>query len=163
MQVIVVSNSSDPEMTDLRKFVVRNGGSILARHPSTRALTVQIRAGAINALSQRKDVVIISPNRSTASTASTIEAITGALAADVRTNSTRTGYSGPGRQRHRHRRAGLGRHEGARRLPGRRRRHARAAQRRHDERAALASWTTGVDFTDLARARQRGAARPTRT
>ena len=94
VQVIVVSNTSDPEMSSLRKFVLRNGGSILARHTSTRALTVQIRAGAIDALSRRGDVVIISPNRSTASTASTIEEATGAVANGVRAGSTRTGYTG---------------------------------------------------------------------
>ena len=31
VQVIVVSNTTDPQMTDLRNFIRRNGGSILAR------------------------------------------------------------------------------------------------------------------------------------
>jgi hypothetical protein len=45
VQVILVSNSADPEMTDLRAFVVRTGGSVLARHSFIHALTaIDLRA-----------------------------------------------------------------------------------------------------------------------
>src|SRR5437867_2340200 len=94
VQVIVVSNSVDPEMTDLRAFVLRTGGSVLARHSGIHALTVLMTAGTVNAMAQRNDVVSVSPNREARQTASTLESITGALTSNVRTNSTKTGYSG---------------------------------------------------------------------
>ncbi|TMG95255.1 MAG: hypothetical protein E6H73_05880, partial [Betaproteobacteria bacterium] len=94
VQVIVVSNSADPEMTDLRSFVVRTGGSVLAKHSGIHALTVLMKAGTVNAMAQRKDVVSVSPNREVRRTASTLESITGALTSNVRSNSTKTGYSG---------------------------------------------------------------------
>src|ERR1700719_2366252 len=94
LQVIVISNSADPEMTDLRSFVVRTGGSVLAKHSSIHALTVLMKAGTVNAMAQRKDVVSVSPNREVRQTASTLESITGALTSNVRTNSTKTSYSG---------------------------------------------------------------------
>src|SRR5436190_3541448 len=94
VQVIVVSNSADPEMTDLRAFVVRTGGSVLAKHSFIHALTALMKAGTVIALAQRKDVVSVSPNREVRQTASTLESITGALTSNVRSNSTKTGYSG---------------------------------------------------------------------
>ena len=94
IQAVIVSDSLDPEMTDLRAHVLRIGGAVHAVHPAARAITVQIRASQVEALSQRADVVSVSPNRTTQRTASTLESITGALAANVRTNSTRTSYSG---------------------------------------------------------------------
>ncbi|MEO5697177.1 MAG: S8 family serine peptidase, partial [Burkholderiaceae bacterium] len=94
VQAIVVSDSADPEMTDLRAQVLRTGGSVHAVHAAVRALTVQIGLGQVHALAQRKDVVSVSPNRATYRTASTLESITGTLTANVRTNSTKTGYSG---------------------------------------------------------------------
>src|SRR6266508_987933 len=63
VQVIVVSNSADPEMTDLRAFVVRTGGSVLARHSVIHALTTLMKAGTVIAVAQRDDVVSVSPNR----------------------------------------------------------------------------------------------------
>jgi hypothetical protein len=81
-------------MTDLRAWVLARGGSVHAVHPWMRAITVQIRAGLVRALSQRDDVVSVSPNRVTQRTASTLESITGALASNVRTGSTKTSYTG---------------------------------------------------------------------
>src|SRR3989442_4959279 len=94
VQVIIVSNSADPEMTDLRAFIVRTGGSVLAKHSFIHALTALMKAGTVIAVAQRNDVVSVSPNREVRQTASTLESITGALTSNVRTNSTKTGYSG---------------------------------------------------------------------
>src|SRR5512142_2773691 len=73
VQAIVVSNSTDPAMTDLRTAVLRMGGSIHAVHPAVRALTVQVRAGDVLTLAQRRDVASVSPNRVTRRTNSTLE------------------------------------------------------------------------------------------
>ena len=51
VQAIVVSNSTDSEMTDLRTLVKALGGSVHAVHPWMRALTVQIPANQLQALS----------------------------------------------------------------------------------------------------------------
>ena len=94
VQLIVVTNTTDPEMRDLRQHVRRLGGSVHAVHPAVHALTVQIGARQVKALSQRDDVVSVSPNREIQRTASTLEAITGSLTSNVRTSSTKTSYSG---------------------------------------------------------------------
>ena len=47
VQAIVVSNSTDPAMTELRAAVLRTGGAIHAVHPTLRALTVQVRAADV--------------------------------------------------------------------------------------------------------------------
>ena len=96
VQVVVVSNSTDPQLADLRAYVLRTGGSVHAVHPAFRAMTVQIKAGQVRALAQRPDVVSVSPNRVTQRTASTLEAITGSLTVNVRSNSTKTSYDGLG-------------------------------------------------------------------
>jgi len=94
VQAVVVTNGVDPEMTDLRDFVLRTGGSVHAEFPAFNALTVQIKANQVFTLAQRKDVVSGSPNREIRRTASTLEAITGALTSNVRSGSTKTSYSG---------------------------------------------------------------------
>ena len=94
VQAIVVSNSPDPEMTELRNFVIRTGGSVHAVHPAVHAITVQVKAGLVQALSDRSDVISVSPNRVTQHTASTLESVSGALTANVRGTSSKTSYSG---------------------------------------------------------------------
>ncbi|HEX4598830.1 MAG TPA: S8 family serine peptidase, partial [Burkholderiaceae bacterium] len=94
MQALILSSAADPEMADLRAFVVRSGGSVLKVHSATHALTVLVPAGVVKALAQRSDVVSVAPNRTTARTASTLEYITGALTNNVRTASTKTTYGG---------------------------------------------------------------------
>ena len=94
VQAIVVTDGSDPEMTDLRAQILRSGGSVHAVFPSLHSLSVQIKAQQVQALAQRADVVSVSPNRATQSTASTLETITGALTSNVRTYSSKTAYSG---------------------------------------------------------------------
>src|SRR6267143_7322399 len=94
VQALVLSNAADHDMADLRAFVLSSGGSVLRRHGATHALTVVVPASVVKALAQRSDVISVAPNRTTASTASTLETITGTLTSNVRTNSTKTGYSG---------------------------------------------------------------------
>src|SRR5439155_12904333 len=94
VQAVVVGNAADPRMSDLRAHVLRSGGSVHAVHPAVHAITVQIRASQVHALSQRSDVVSVSPNRVTRRTASMLESITGALTSNVRSNSSKSGYSG---------------------------------------------------------------------
>ncbi len=94
VQAIVVTNSTDPQMSDLRAYVLSIGGSVHAVHPAVHAMTVQIKASRVQALSQRGDVVSVSPNRVTQRTASTLESITGALTSTVRTYSSKTAYTG---------------------------------------------------------------------
>ncbi len=94
VQIIALSNDVDPQMRNLRDYVRSIGGSVHALHPAVRALTIQIKARDVAALSQRSDVLSVSPNRVTQRTASTLELITGALTASVRTSSTKTSYVG---------------------------------------------------------------------
>ncbi|MBV8209587.1 MAG: S8 family serine peptidase [Burkholderiaceae bacterium] len=94
VQVLVVSNSTDPAMTALRAFIVQSGGSVQKVHPATHALTVIVPASVVGALAQRSDVVSVAPNRPTHRTNSTLEMIAGALTSHVRGNSTKTSYSG---------------------------------------------------------------------
>jgi len=94
VQALVLSDSDDPELTDLRAFVVQAGGAVLKHHSATHALTVNVPTSVLHALARRADVVSVAPNRSTHRTASTLETITGTLTSNVRTNSTKTSYSG---------------------------------------------------------------------
>ena len=94
VQAIVVTSSDDPQMTELRSYVTKLGGSVHAVHPAVHAMTVQIKASQVKALSARSDVLSVSPNRETQRTASTLESITGTLTSNVRTNSTKTSYVG---------------------------------------------------------------------
>ena len=94
VQAVIVSDAKDPEMGALRAHIERLGGSVLAVHGLVRAMTVQIKARHVRQLAQRDDVVSISPNRETRRTASTLESITGSLTSQVRTNSSKTSYSG---------------------------------------------------------------------
>ena len=94
VQAIVVTDGVDPSMADLRADILRRGGSIHAAFPSLHALTVQVKASQVRILARRDDVVSVSPNRTTLRSASTLESVSGALAGNVRTNSTKTGYSG---------------------------------------------------------------------
>ena len=94
VQVIVVSNSPDPEMKDLRRHVLRMGGSVHAVHTAVHALTVQIRPGQVRQIAQRDDVVSVSPNRSTVRTASLLESASGALSSQVRPTSSKNSYTG---------------------------------------------------------------------
>ena len=94
VQVIVIANSADAELADLRAFVTSIGGSVQVRHAGIRGLTAIVPASAVNALAQRSDVASVVPNRETRSTASMVESISGATTANVRTYSAAGSYSG---------------------------------------------------------------------
>ncbi|EHR70889.1 subtilisin-like serine protease [Burkholderiales bacterium JOSHI_001] len=94
VELIVVGKNGDADQADLRAQVERLGGQVMARHGFMRGVTVRLPAAQVAALAQRADVASISPNRSTARTASTLEAITGATNTAVRSYSTKTSYSG---------------------------------------------------------------------
>ena len=94
LQVLITGVGTDPQLTALRTAIKSAGGSIHVRFPGLMMVTATVPAGLVAALSARTDVANVSPNRTTQRTASTLEAITGALAANVRTNSTKLSYSG---------------------------------------------------------------------
>ena len=94
LQVVIVTDGSDPSMKDLRAQIVRGGGSVHAAFGSMHAITAQVSASRVATLAQRPDVLGIVPNRETRRTASTLESITGALTSNVRSNSSKTSYSG---------------------------------------------------------------------
>jgi subtilisin family serine protease len=92
VQAIVVSDSADPEMRDLRAQVLRLGGSVHAVHAAMHAITIRSQQ-RLNALAQRDDVVSITPNRA-APHASTLESVSAALTTRGRSYSSATTYSG---------------------------------------------------------------------
>ena len=94
VQVVIASNDSDPEMTSLRAAVAALGGSVHVRMSGLRMVTATVPADQVDALATRSDVLSVTPNRVTRRTASALESITGALASNVRTSSSKTSYSG---------------------------------------------------------------------
>jgi hypothetical protein len=94
VQLLVSSDSADPQMTTLRAEVVRQGGKVQVVHRNLQTLTVLLPATKVAALSQHDDVLRIIPNRDTRSTASAIETITGANTSAVRTYTATTAYTG---------------------------------------------------------------------
>lgn len=71
VEVVIVSDSKDPEMRELRAAVEQLGGRVVAVHGAVQAMTVQLKARHVRPLSRRDDVVSISPNRDTVLTKST--------------------------------------------------------------------------------------------
>ena len=94
VQAVIAIDGSEPEMAGMRAAVLRGGGSVLLPHGGMHALTVLIKASAADAHAQRPEVLSVVPNRQTLRTASTLETITGALTANLRSASTKTSYSG---------------------------------------------------------------------
>ena len=90
VQAIVVAESADPELRDLRAAVLRLGGSVHAFHRSMNALTIQIPAQKVHALAQRDDVASVTPNRSVQRTLSTLEYVSGTLTARGRSYASPT-------------------------------------------------------------------------
>jgi len=91
VKALVVSNSSDSDLTELRAQVLAAGGSVYYRYMSVTALSVLLPAARVDDIAARADVQSISPNRLTARTASALEMATGATS--VRTTSG-SGYAG---------------------------------------------------------------------
>ena len=94
VQAVLVSDSEDPDMRNLREHVVRNGGKVIVVQPAVHAMTVLVPAAKLEELAKHDDVISVAPNRDTQRTASTLESITGSLTSNVRTPSTKTSYTG---------------------------------------------------------------------
>ena len=95
LQLVVVTNGSDADMSDLRAHVVRLGGAVRARHSFARALTIQLPAYQVPALAARSDIVSIAPNRNVRRTASQLERASGVDGPAVRAYDSKvTQYSG---------------------------------------------------------------------
>ena len=60
-KVVVVSNSTDPDLASLRSAVLSMGGSVYYRYLSVRALSVLLPAAKIATLAARSDVTSVSP------------------------------------------------------------------------------------------------------
>ncbi|MFM7531471.1 MAG: hypothetical protein ACKO5J_03080, partial [Rubrivivax sp.] len=73
MRVVVLSNSTDPLLADLRSAVLAQGGSVFTRYLTVRGLSVLLPERGILALAQRADVTVISPNRLTTRSFSALE------------------------------------------------------------------------------------------
>ena len=94
VQMVVVSNSDDPELDDLRDQVLRLGGAVHARLPLVRSLSVQLPADKLALLAAHSDVQGLSPNRSVSRTASALEFASGVLTPNVRSYSSTSAYTG---------------------------------------------------------------------
>ena len=79
VKVLIVSNSTDPDLAALRSDVLARGGAVYLRFVSVTALSVMLPANQVAAIAARADVQSISPNRLTARTASVLETTVGAL------------------------------------------------------------------------------------
>ena len=94
VDALVVSNSTDPELRDLRAAVERLGGTVNARFSSINALSITLPARRLAQLDARDDVVSVSPNRPTRRSASALDTTTGTLTSAVRTYSSSDVYTG---------------------------------------------------------------------
>jgi serine protease AprX len=95
-KVIVVSNTSDAEMTNLRGAVLQLGGSVYYRYLSVRAISVLVPLANITTLALRSDVQTISPNRQVSRTASALELTSGVANVRTGSNNVYTGLDGTG-------------------------------------------------------------------
>jgi serine protease AprX len=96
VKVLVLSNSTDPDLVQLRSDILARGGSVYMRYTSVSGLSVLLPASQVANIASRSDVQGISPNRLTARTASTLEATTGALNLRSYSGSNYVGLDGAG-------------------------------------------------------------------
>ncbi|HEX6721087.1 MAG TPA: S8 family serine peptidase, partial [Burkholderiaceae bacterium] len=82
VRALVVADSDDATLTNLRRQVVAMGGSVTYNYTSIRALAVMLPASKLVELAQSPEVASISPNRAVTRTASVLQATTGANEAD---------------------------------------------------------------------------------
>ena len=94
VKALVISNSRDSDLSDLRAAVLQMGGSVYMRFVSVSSLSVMLPADRLIQLAARADVKSISPNRPTARMASAVEATTGAMSPAVRSYASAMSYSG---------------------------------------------------------------------
>ena len=95
-KVVLVSNSTDPDLTALRSAVLASGGSVYMRYVSAPALAVMLPLGQIGVIAARPDVTSIAPNRLTARTSSALEFATGAMNLRSYSAGSYTGLDGTG-------------------------------------------------------------------
>ena len=96
VKALVVSNSDDADLVALRSAVMATGGSVYYRFLAVRAIAVLLPATSVYSIAARGDVIGISPNRVAASSASTLEASSGALNHRSYTGSGYSGLDGSG-------------------------------------------------------------------
>ena len=95
VKAVVVSNSTDPEMTELRAAVLALGGSVYARYYAVSALSVLLPLDKVATVADRADVTSLSPNRLTNRTVSLLEQATGTVSGSPLPRAYRgTGYTG---------------------------------------------------------------------
>ena len=63
VQVVIMSNSVDKEMTDLRTNIKGLGGSVHVAMPGLRAVTVTLPAAQVAKIAARSDVLAVAPDR----------------------------------------------------------------------------------------------------
>src|SRR5688572_6070476 len=83
VKVIVVAESDDAGLLDLRRHVLSLGGSVFYNYTSIRGVAVMLPASRLLDLASRPDVLSVSPNRAVARTASLLRLTTGAAVAGV--------------------------------------------------------------------------------
>jgi serine protease AprX len=96
VKALVLSNSTDPDLAQLREDILARGGSVYMRYTSVSGLSVLLPASQVGQIALRSDVQGISPNRLTARTASTLESTTGALNLRTYSGANYTGVDGAG-------------------------------------------------------------------
>ena len=77
VKAVIVADSADATLADLRRHVTSVGGAVYDRYASIQALSVMLPADRVAEIAARSDVVSVSPNRSTARTASLLETASG--------------------------------------------------------------------------------------
>jgi serine protease AprX len=82
IKALVMSNSSDVELTSLRAEILSAGGSVYYRYVSVTGLSVMLPASKMAQIARRADVVSLSANRLTSKTDSFIQTVTGSGAAN---------------------------------------------------------------------------------
>jgi serine protease AprX len=87
VRAIVVGNSDDRQLTDLRRYIVSVGGAVSYNYTSIRALAVMVPASHLVDVARRSDVTNISPSRAVTRTASLLQTTTGAADARMTTSS----------------------------------------------------------------------------
>jgi hypothetical protein len=93
VQVVIMGSGNDREMTTCAT-TSRAAAARCTWHARPARVTATLPAAQVARIAARSDVITVAPNRATARTASTLEYVTGTLSTGVRSNSTKTSYSG---------------------------------------------------------------------
>jgi serine protease AprX len=99
VKVLIVSNSTDPDLAALRSAVMSGGGAIYYRYTSVSALAAMLPASKVAGIAALAEVQSISPNRLMTRASSLLESVTGVgnvrATGGTMTNST-SGMTGNG-------------------------------------------------------------------